>query len=42
MTVPTNIPETPMGLHDHFLISLTREDYMELRKMDIEPMPNTR
>ena len=29
-------------LHDHFLISLTREDYIEFRKMDIEPMPNTR
>ena len=28
-------------LHDHFLISLTREDYIEFRKMDIEPMPNT-
>ena len=29
-------------LHDHFLISLTREDYMEFRKMDVEPMTNTR
>ena len=29
-------------LHDHFLISLTREDYMQFRKIDIEPMPNTR
>ena len=29
-------------LHDHFLISLTREDYIESRKMDIKPIPNTR
>ena len=29
-------------LHDHFLTSLTREAYVEFRKMDIEPMPNTR
>ena len=29
-------------LHDHFLISFTGGDYMEFRKMDIEPMPNTR
>ena len=29
-------------LHDHFLISLTREDCVKFRKMDIEPMPNTR
>ena len=29
-------------LHDHFLISLIREDCIEFRKMDIEPMPNTR
>ena len=28
-------------LYDHFLLSLTREDYMEFRKMDIEPAPNT-
>ena len=29
-------------LYDHFLFSLTREDYIEFREMDIEPMPNTR
>ena len=29
-------------LHDHFLISLTREDDVEFRRMDVEPMPNTR
>ena len=29
-------------LHGHFLISLTREDYVEFREMDIEPMTNTR
>ena len=29
-------------LHHHFLISLTRGDNLEFRKMDIEPMPNTR
>ena len=37
-----NMKDDMYILHDHFLISLTREDFMEFRKMDIEPMPNTR
>ena len=37
-----NMKDAIYILHDHFLISLTREDYMEFRKMDIEPMPDTR
>ena len=28
-------------LYDHFLLSLTKEDYMEFRKGDIEVTPNT-
>ena len=29
-------------LHEHFRISLTREDYVEFRRTEVEPMPNTR
>ena len=29
-------------LYDHFLFYLKREDYIEFREMDIEPMPNIR
>ena len=28
-------------LHEHFFMSLTREDYMDFRKIDVEPMTNT-
>ena len=37
-----NLKDDTHILLDHFRISLTREDYVEFRKMDIEPMPNTR
>ena len=38
MYLKKNIPV----LHDHFLFSLTNEDYIKFKGMDIEPMPNIR
>ena len=37
-----NLKKDIFILYDHFLISLTREDYMEFRTMDLEPVPNMR
>ena len=37
-----NLKKVISILYDHFLFSLTREDYIEFREMDIEPMPNVR
>ena len=36
-----NVEKDISVLYDHFLLSLTKEDYMEFRKMDIELTPNT-
>ena len=35
-----NLKKNISVLHDHFLFSLTKEDYIEFRGLDIEPMPN--
>ena len=37
-----NLKKNISVLHDHFLFSLTNEDYIKFRGMDIEPMPNIR
>ena len=37
-----NLKKNISVVHDHFLFSLTNEDYIQFRGLDIEPMPNIR